>query len=294
MNASSSPGTALAWLAAIAVTTVTWWTLALWPVGPQAPEWLLRTRTVCFDVGENGLPGAGGWLLLIGQPVGMLVLLVSLWGRELRTGLARMLSRSDARLLAGLGVVLLVAAGAAVAGRVRDVGQEPFSVGGADLAARLTRVNDAAPPLSLTDQAGAQISLASFRGRPVLVAFAYAHCKTACPLVVTDVLMGRRKLERDPPVVLLVTLDPWRDTPSRLPAIAKLWALNGEAHVLSGPPDVVERTLTAWRVPRTRNERTGDISHPSLVYVVDGNGRIAYVVNGGSEVIAAAVHALAD
>jgi len=92
--------------------------------------------------------------------------------------------------------------------------------------------------------------------------------------------------------VLLVTLDPWRDTPSRLASIAELWGLNGEAHVLSGPPDVVERTLSAWRVPRTRNEKTGDISHPSIVYVVGADGRIAYVVTGNAEVISAAVRAL--
>jgi cytochrome oxidase Cu insertion factor (SCO1/SenC/PrrC family) len=59
-----------------------------------------------------------------------------------------------------------------------------------------------------------------------------------------------------------------------------------------GAPDVVERTLNRWRVPRTRNQKTGDILHPSIVYVVAADGRIAYAVTGGAETIAAAVRAL--
>jgi len=54
----------------------------------------------------------------------------------------------------------------------------------------------------------------------------------------------------------------------------------------------VERVLNAWRVPRARNERTGDVSHPSVVYVIGADGRIAYVVNGSRPVIRAAVEAL--
>ena len=60
----------------------------------------------------------------------------------------------------------------------------------------------------------------------------------------------------------------------------------------SGSPDTVERVLNAWRIPRVRNPRSGDISHPTVVYVLDADGRIAYVVNGGAEAIAAALRAL--
>jgi cytochrome oxidase Cu insertion factor (SCO1/SenC/PrrC family) len=90
----------------------------------------------------------------------------------------------------------------------------------------------------------------------------------------------------------VITLDPWRDTPGRLPSIAESWSLPSDAHVLSGSPDDVERALNAWRVPRTRNQKTGDIIHPRIVYVVGADGRINYVVNGGADTIAAAVGAL--
>jgi cytochrome oxidase Cu insertion factor (SCO1/SenC/PrrC family) len=231
-------------------------------------------------------------VLLVGQPIGMLALLVAGWGPELRAGLGRATSRIAGQLVAGIVLALIVAGAGGVVVRVRTAGLEPFSVGPADVARQLTRVNDVAPALALTDQAGQEITLAAFRGRRVIVAFAYAHCETVCPLIVADVLAVRERVTEDPPAVLVVTLDPWRDTPSRLASIAKGWGITGEAHVLSGAPDVVERTLNAWRVPRARNEKTGEISHPSMAYVIGADGRIAYVVSGNAGAIAAAVRAL--
>jgi protein SCO1/2 len=120
----------------------------------------------------------------------------------------------------------------------------------------------------------------------------YAHCATVCPAIVRDVIEAQRRLTDRPPAVLIVTLDPWRDTPARLPAIAAAWGLTDGARVLSGEPDRVERALNAWRIPRVRNERTGDLSHPSLVYVIDSRGRIAYALTGHADQIVAAVRAL--
>jgi cytochrome oxidase Cu insertion factor (SCO1/SenC/PrrC family) len=98
---------------------------------------------------------------------------------------------------------------------------------------------------------------------------------------------------RAQPAVLIVTLDPWRDTPSRLPSLAESWQLPaGEAFVLSGAVEQVESVLNAWNIPRTRNESTGDVTHPSLVYVVDKNGRIAFASTGGSEHLAALLRRL--
>jgi len=283
---------AVAALGAIVAITASWWALALWPVDSAAPEWFLRTREVCFGSTTDRLPNAGGWVLLVGQPIGMIALLATVWGTELRAGLALAMARVTGQLAVGVVSALLVAGLGSVVVLVRTAGLEPYPVNPGEVAARLTRVNDVTPPLALTDQSGREVTLESYRGRPVLVAFAFAHCQTVCPLVVADVLAARRQLGSDPPDALIVTLDPWRDTPSRLASIAEQWDLDGGAHVLSGAPDDVERTLNGWRVPRVRNPQTGDISHPSIVYVIGGDGRIAYVVSGNAAAIAAAVHAL--
>jgi protein SCO1/2 len=231
-------------------------------------------------------------VLLVLQPLGMAGVLLALWGGELRAGLRGSLASAGGQVLAGIVLAAGAAGLAAVGGRLLGQGGEVFAASDDTLAASLTRVDDAAPALRLIDQSGQPIALDSFRGRPVLVTFAYAHCQTICPLVVSDVLAARARFDQDPPAVLIVTLDPWRDTPARLPSIARLWAVEGAAHVLSGTPEDVERTLSRWRVPRARNVRTGEVSHPAMVYVVGPNGRIAYVLTGNADAIAAAVRAL--
>jgi protein SCO1/2 len=292
MTPTARARAAVAALAAIIAITASWWALALWPVGTEAPGWFLRTREVCFGSSVDTLPSVAGWLVLVGQPVGMVILLVAVWGDELRAGVTLTAARTVGQLALGLVLALIVAGLCAVVVRVRAADAEPFSAGVMDVAAQLTRINDVAPAIALTDQFGRQVSLESYRGRPVIVTFAFAHCQTVCPLIVADVLAARRQIDGVPPPVLVITLDPWRDTPSRLETIASSWRLDGDAHVLSGSPDAVERTLNAWRVPRARNQQTGDVSHPSIVYIVDAGGRIAYAVGGGADVISAAVRAL--
>lgn len=288
---------ALTALALIILITASWWALALWPLTAEAPEWLARTRYVCFGASVGGLPDAGGWILLIGQPLGMVLLLLMVWGEDTRAGMSRLLARTTGQITVGVIAAVLVAAVGSVVLRVREVNSEPFDPNPAtSLAQQLTRINDVPPALSLVNQSGDTVGLDRYHGRAVLVTFAFAHCETVCPLIVNDVLSARDKIAATDPVrtpaVIVVTLDPFRDTPSRLPSIAKQWGLTGDAHVLSGSIEDVERTLSKWRIPRIRNERTGDLSHPTMVYAIGPNGRITYVVTGGSDQIVAAVRAL--
>lgn len=47
------------------------------------------------------------------------------------------------------------------------------------------------------------------------------------------------------PVMIVLTLDPWRDTPARLPALASAWGLGPDAYLLSGEVVEVEAALDA-------------------------------------------------
>lgn len=284
---------ALAALAVILAITAAWWSLALWPMGPSTPAWLVRTRAVCFGASLSSLPNAGGWLLLVGQPLGLLALLTTVWPTELRAGLAQATRRMPGQVAVGVATAAIVVGMIAVVGRIAAWDDTVFSAGNdADIVAQLTRVSDPAPAFSLIDQRGQPITLERFRGHPVLVTFAYAHCDTICPIVVADVLAARRQLTDRSPAVVVITLDPWRDTPGRLDTIANGWNMGPESHLLSGPPEAVERALNAWRVPRVRNQQTGNLSHPAIVYVIGAEGRIEYVVQGNAAAIVAAVRAL--
>src|SRR3990172_488363 len=78
---------AVAALGSLAAITAAWWALALWPVPGGVPEWLARARFVCFNAGPDGLPDASGWLLLVGEPIGMLAVLLAVWGEPGPPGL---------------------------------------------------------------------------------------------------------------------------------------------------------------------------------------------------------------
>ena len=278
----------VAWFA----ITAAWWLLALWPVA-NAPAWLERTRYVCFGVNETGLPDGGGWIGLIAGPLGMLSILVAGWSRAFRSALHK---RSGVLAFSPLLLGVLMLAGGA-AWRVADArAPEPIAASNSTLPPETyPRLDQPMPPLDLITQTGETLSLDGLAGRPLLVTFAYAHCATVCPVIVKQTLDAQRMLAGTPqhPAVLIVTLDPWRDTPARLPALAQSWALPaGHAWVLSGEVEKVEQVLTAWNIPRTRNESTGEVTHPSLVYVIDTNRRIAFASTGGSENLAALLRRL--
>ena len=266
----------------VLTVSVAWWAFALWPV-PGAPEWLERSRTVCFNLTETGLPDAKGWLLLLGQPPTMLAFLLAGWGGEVRDSFRRLVSVPGGRL-----VVL-----ATLTGLLGGLSLATAKVLSADIPAVAWTGDEAAPetyprldrpwPASpgLVDQRGEPFDVESLAGGPALVTFAFGHCETLCPAVVHQARAARLELGADWPIVVL-SLDPWRDTPRRLPSLVEQFELD-PAHdfVVSGSVDDVNAALDAWQIPRERDEATGDVTHPALVYLVDRRGVLAYASTGG-------------
>lgn len=266
----------------ILAVSVAWWALALWSV-PGAPEWLERTRAVCFNLTEGGLPDAKGWLLLLGQPPSMLALLMVGWGDQVRASFGRLLSVRAGRL-AALGVVVGLFTGLSLAlGKVLDA-RVPEVAWNADEPAPETypRLDRAWPTSAgLVDQTGSTFDLASLEGRPALVTFAFGHCRTLCPAIVHQARAARLELDRDWAIVVL-TLDPWRDTPNRLPGLIEQFELTPERDfVVSGGVGPVQAALDEWGIPRERDELTGDITHPGILFMVDPKGTVAYQSTGG-------------
>ena len=103
-----------------------------------------------------------------------------------------------------------------------------------------------------------------------------------CPAIIKSSQTALEAFSENKPELLIVTLDPWRDTPSSLPTLAKKWELSSEQHILSGEVDQVKQVLEDYQVPADRDEKSGDVSHPPLVYVLDQNAKIAYTFNNPS------------
>lgn len=285
-------------IAVILAATVLWWAFALWPLPSEAPEWLERARYVCFNSTGTGLPDRSGWILLIGQPLGMVALLMAGWGERTSGAMRRLRATASGRVAFGSTLALLVVGLGAAGVRVATAGTPaPVIPGGADVPDTYPRLDRPWPGAQgLVDQRGESFSLGRLEGRPALVTFAFAHCGDICPMVVHASRMARDEFtgqagvravgDPQPPppardlALVVITLDPWRDTPSQLPRMTEQWELEEDDFVLSGEIGDVESALDAWNVARERVETTGDIVHPPLVYLVEEDGTIAYASTG--------------
>ncbi|HET8771942.1 MAG TPA: SCO family protein [Gemmatimonadaceae bacterium] len=279
----SRPPWAAAALAGIVAITAGWWALALWPLGSTAPEWIARTREVCFGATRDSLPHAGGWILLFGEPIGMYAVLRIAFGAELRRDLAAFHRHTLGRL-ASAAVLVVVAVGLVAAlGRVAkaraQLGGEPFTTS----AALPARGSDFAPSLRLLREDGTWARLEDYRTRWVMVTFAFGHCDDICPIIVQHARDARRDTGRTEVPLLVVTLDPWRDTPDRLAHIATQWELEPGDHVLGGSVADVTAVLDAWGIPRVRDLTTGDIAHGSTIALIDPEGRLAWRLDGAPQ-----------
>jgi protein SCO1/2 len=261
-------------------STLVWWAFAFMPLPSESPAWLTAARLACFGSMESGLPGAAGWMMLVLAPLSFLIAIVALWRWELGPSL-----RQAARSRLGQGIFAVLALAVVVesmwvvrkleAGRAVATWVPGPQTEGA-LPEAYPRQTAPAPDFTLVDQHGVRVSLAGLKGRPIVLTFVFGHCQTMCPLIVET-------LKRSVPEggeVLLVTLDPWRDTPSTLPGMARQWELPATFRVLSSRAvgDVLG-VAEAYRVSFERNEKTGDIVHPGLVFLIDADGRLAYTFN---------------
>lgn len=273
------PGTTVIALAAIVAITAAWWALALWPAGSTQPEWLWRTRAACFGAAPGGLPDARGWILLIGEPVGMVAVLIAIWGRSLEADLHHLRADPIWRAVSSTLALVVIIAFGLLAERVAR-GYAASKAGAESGAGVRRRLDVDAPDIKLIDQHGQRVSFADFRGRTVLLTFAFGHCTTVCPTIVRDLIAERRMRGRSDVRIVVVTLDPWRDTPDRLPYLAAHWELTPDDRVLSGSVGEVEAALAALGVGSGRNETTGAIEHGATVILVNERGRLAWRLDG--------------
>lgn len=277
--------TGLALLGCWLVITAAWWALALAPVA-DPPAWLEAARSVCFGSTASGLPDAYGWLLLAAAPGTMLAAILVAWRDEIGEDVHAIV-RSTAGRIVLASVALLVLSGVTLATlRIADglaidnMAFDPADVG--PLPANYPRLGASVPALTLVDHEGRPFTNENLRGHVTLFTFAFAHCQTVCPAIVQTLRSVSSRLGQDAPEIVVLTLDPWRDTPARLPAMHEQWQMGDRVRVLSGEVGNVTSALDGFNVPWTRDEATGDVVHPALVYAIDTQGRVAFGFNNPS------------
>lgn len=271
------------------LTTMGLWALAFAPVPDVSPAWLEAARKVCFGMTPSGLPDAGGWLTLTLAPLSMLIALFVGWGEELREGFRVFLRRPVLRGLLVLLTCLALGQAAWAGYKIQQASRLASDPASWDVSGPMpetypmTRLE--APGFDLIDQNGTRVQLSDFRGKKVLLTFVFAHCYAMCPTILHQTLGAWKLLRPEEQAglqLVFITLDPWRDTPASLSAVAERWQVPAGARVLSGEVDAVTRVLDAWKMPWKRDEKNGDIAHPALTYLLDGEGQIVFTLQSAT------------
>jgi protein SCO1 len=161
-----------------------------------------------------------------------------------------------------------------------------------------------AAEFALTDHDGRPVSLRSYRGAPVLLFFGYTHCPDVCPLTLdklTRALRAAGRRSRDTRI-LLVTLDPARDTPPALKAYAARFGpavvgLTGDSAALAGarqgygaytaevPAQPATHTHGAHAAaPPPDVAAAMKMVHSGAVYGIDRQGNLQVVISDAATV----------
>ena len=131
--------------------------------------------------------------------------------------------------------------------------------------------------VQLTDQDGKRSSWASRRGKVQLVAMFYTSCQYICPLIVDSGKAVERQLtpaERARVGILLISMDPKRDTPAALTSIVAKRKLDRARWTLASPaPDDVREVAGVLGI-RYRALADGEFNHTSALVLLDADGRI--------------------
>lgn len=127
------------------------------------------------------------------------------------------------------------------------------------------------------DQHAKPRRLSLHRGQPVILAMFYATCPSVCPRLIADVQRALTQLdddERRDVRVVLVSLDPARDTPAVLSKVIEMRGLDPARTSLLAGDDDDTRMLAASLGVKYRPDGKGAIDHSSRIVVLDRDGRI--------------------
>jgi protein SCO1/2 len=138
----------------------------------------------------------------------------------------------------------------------------------------LTVEGPEAPNFSLTDQHGRRISLAAQRGRWAIVSFLYTQCPDVCPAIAGNLNAALRTTpgRKAGLTILVVSVDPKRDTPPAVSRYARAHRLGPRFHYLIGSRSQLERVWRAYQIAVLPGPK-GTIAHSATQLLIDPEGR---------------------
>jgi protein SCO1/2 len=146
-----------------------------------------------------------------------------------------------------------------------------------------------APALALNDTRGQPFQLADFAGDVTLLFFGFTSCPDVCPTTLADLAAARKQLGDDGQKlhVVLVTVDPERDTPDRLERYVH--SFDPSFSALTGSAEQLAQVYQGYGVMVAKRDMPGSalgytVDHTASVYVIDQAGRWRGLISNGSPV----------
>ena len=137
-----------------------------------------------------------------------------------------------------------------------------------------TPLSSPAPDFTLTDQFGKPVSLRSFRGKVVILAFNDSECTTICPLTTTAMVDARVMLGAAAARVQLLGIDA-NPSATSVEDVRRYSELHGMVHqwrFLTGSLSDLKRIWKAYKID-VAIER-GQIDHTPALFVIGPDGRL--------------------
>jgi protein SCO1 len=135
----------------------------------------------------------------------------------------------------------------------------------------------------LVDQNGASVSLASLKGKPLVVDFIYTSCPGTC--LMETAKLANVALRLGPELgskvsIVSITVDPEHDGPRQLLDYARQQGADEKGwYFLTGSPADVDSALGGFKVIREK-EPDGSVSHIVSMFLVGPDGRELKEYNG--------------
>jgi protein SCO1/2 len=153
------------------------------------------------------------------------------------------------------------------------------------------------PEVSLTDQAGQPFTPQSLKGHPTLVFFGFTHCPDVCPTTLARLAQIVKVANVPGLKVLLVSVDPERDTPEQLERYVH--AFNPEFGAVTGKPGEIQRLAREFGVAIVKVDMGGGdytVDHSAVVFLTNAQGQRVALFTPPFETaaVAADLHSIAD
>jgi cytochrome oxidase Cu insertion factor (SCO1/SenC/PrrC family)/thiol-disulfide isomerase/thioredoxin len=138
-----------------------------------------------------------------------------------------------------------------------------------------TSLSGQASAFKLTDQFGKPVSLQSFRGKVVILAFNDSECTTICPLTTTAMVDAKTMLGPAGSRVQLLGIDanPTATAIADVRAYSESHGMTHQWHFLTGSLTQLKRVWKAYKIDVAIEQ--GQIDHTPALFMIDPRGRLA-------------------